>query len=48
MNKTDEMTKACTEASVEVLGYEEKKKTRATTHQEMIALSNEHKILRQK
>ncbi len=43
-----EMTKACTEASAEVLGYEEKKKTtRVTTHQEVIVLSNEQQILRE-
>ncbi len=38
------MTKAWIEASAEVLGYEEKTKTtRVTTHQEVIALSNEQK-----
>ncbi len=37
------MTKICTEASIDVLGYEEKKKTRLTMNPEVKALSDEQK-----
>ena len=43
----DKMTKACLEASAEILGYEEKKrKTKTTTDPEVKALSDNQKKLR--
>ncbi len=48
-DRWNEMRKACIDVSAEVLGYEEKNKTTiVTTHQEVIALSNEQKILTEK
>ena len=43
----DKMTKACLEASAEILGYEEKKrKTKTTTDPEVKTLSDKQKNLR--